>query len=129
MSEQAGSTPASAVREVGRVEDFEVGAFQMIELSGRQVGVVRTADGSFHAILDYCPHRGAQVCRGTVGGTMLPSQPGSLEYGMKGQIIRCPWHGFEFDLASGRRLFAHSRMRLKTFPVTVRDGVVTVHER
>jgi nitrite reductase/ring-hydroxylating ferredoxin subunit len=39
--------------------------------------------------------------------------------------IVCPWHGFEFDVRTGRHA-GHAAMRLASYPVKVRDGGVYV---
>jgi 3-phenylpropionate/trans-cinnamate dioxygenase ferredoxin subunit len=43
-------------------------------------------------------------------------------------VIRCPWHGWEFDLESGRSLLEPDRYGLRTYRVTVEDGDVVLHE-
>ena len=73
-------------------------------------------------------------------GTALPSRPGEYRWAREGEILRCPWHGWEFDLTTGRSIFNPHRTRVKryevtvgpdpsvqTFPLTVRDGVVLLH--
>ena len=58
---------------------------------------------------------------------MLPSQPLDYQYGLEGRVLRCPWHGWEFDLETGEKLFDPGcRARVKTYPVAVEDGVVVV---
>jgi nitrite reductase/ring-hydroxylating ferredoxin subunit len=37
----------------------------------------------------------------------------------------CPWHGWEYDLATGR-CHADRRFGLRPYPVDVRDGLVYV---
>ena len=111
---------------VGTVEDFPAGEFQVMDVDGKEIGLVRQADGTFHAVLNYCPHRGAPICRGFVSGTMLPSNPGELVYGREDQILRCPWHGFEFELETGKSAYTGSRIKLRKFPVEVRDDAVFV---
>jgi nitrite reductase (NADH) small subunit len=119
---------SSAVTEVdaGPVEAFAEGRPVFVAIRGREVGVIRTASGTFHAVLNVCPHQGGPVCRGHVGGTMLPGAPGTLSYGLEDRVIACPWHGWEFDLQTGEALFGVSTKRLLTFPVVVRDGRVRV---
>jgi nitrite reductase/ring-hydroxylating ferredoxin subunit len=39
--------------------------------------------------------------------------------------IVCPWHGFEFDMRTGRHV-GYSPMRLRGYPVKVRDGAIYV---
>jgi nitrite reductase (NADH) small subunit len=111
---------------LGRVEEFPVGAFRILAVSGREIGVLRAADGRWHAFRNWCPHRGAPICRGKLTGTTLPSAPGALAWGLEASVLRCPWHGYEFDVASGRRPFVESRMQLRKYPVVVEGGVVHV---
>jgi nitrite reductase (NADH) small subunit len=55
---------------------------------------------------------------------MLPSPRGVLAYGLEEGVLRCPWHGWEFDLQTGRALFGTAGKRLVTYGATVRDGTV-----
>ena len=51
--------------------------------------------------------------------------PGEWRWGREGEILACPWHGWEFDLLTGQAL-ADPRDRLRLYPVTVEDGTVFV---
>jgi nitrite reductase (NADH) small subunit len=110
---------------VGSVTDFEPGRFHVVEVAGRQVGVVHTSAG-FFAVRNSCPHAQAPICSGKVGGTWLPSDPDEREYGLDGRVVKCPWHGWEFDLTDGRALFGTSSKRLVTYAIDVDEGEVTV---
>lgn len=112
--------------DVGNVEEFPVGKFRLVTVGRREIGILRIASGIVYAVNNYCPHRGAPICRGQVGGTMLPSGPGQIRYGMDSRILRCPWHAFEFDLESGNSVLEDSRLRLRTYPVDTSDGRVRV---
>lgn len=111
---------------VGALSSFEVGTMRIVQIGRRQVGILRSEGDVVHAVLNICPHRGAPVCKGTVGGTMLPSAPGELIYANDGQVLKCPWHGYEFDIETGASLFGIMRGRLRKFPTEVRDGEVYV---
>jgi nitrite reductase (NADH) small subunit len=101
----------------------------LTEVGGRSLGIVRSGD-ELYAVLNVCPHELAPVCEGAVVGTMLPSEQGTAHYGLAGRILRCPWHGYEFDLADGgRALYTSFRGRVRMFPVTVVDGDVFVEMR
>lgn len=113
---------------LGLLTDLPVGRFVVKALGRREIGVVRLADDRVYAVQNHCPHRGAPVCAGVVGATLLPARPDELRLGMEGEVVRCPWHGYEFGLSTGECLFTGSRLRLRTFPVEVRnDGEVLVH--
>jgi len=116
-------------RDVGAVEEFPVGEFRIVELGRREIGVVRLADGSFRAVRNRCPHAGAPLCRGTVGGTMVPSRPGELHYDAERMVVRCPWHAWEFDLATGEVVVETRRERVKVYDVEAVDGRVLLDAR
>ena len=44
------------------------------------------------------------MCVGKISGTTLPSPVYEYDYGREGCILRCPWHGWEFDLKTGEHL-------------------------
>lgn len=73
---------------------------------------------------DLCPHEAAPVCRGTVTGTRLTSAVSEYRYGRDQEILRCPWHGWEFDLVTGEHLAEGSGARLRSHPIEVREGAV-----
>jgi nitrite reductase (NADH) small subunit len=106
-------------------DELTLGTRRIVEIEGRSIGVFNVG-GTLYAILNRCPHRGAPLCRGTVGGTMLPSDPHMYIYGLEDRLLRCPWHGWEIDLATGRPLFDPDRAKVRTFPVTVQNGQVVV---
>lgn len=111
---------------VADVEEIPAGEALIVEAGGRSVGVFKVS-GRFYAVKNICPHKQAPLCRGTVGGTMLPSsKPGELEFGLEGRVLKCPWHGWEFDLETGECLFGVSDRRVATYPVEVVDGQVYV---
>jgi len=75
-----------------------------IVMAGRlEVGIFNVA-GDIKAYRNACPHAGAPVCVGRISGTSLPSNVYEYIYGSEGCILRCPWHGWEFDLRTGRHL-------------------------
>ena len=111
---------------IGTVGEVRSDGCRVVELDGRQVGVI-SVDDEFFAIYDHCPHMGASMCAGTVCGTFVAAGVHELVYGRHDRVIRCPWHGWEFDLETGRSLLEPKRLGLKTYPVSVEDGMVVVH--
>jgi nitrite reductase/ring-hydroxylating ferredoxin subunit len=53
-------------------------------------------------------------------GTTLSSKPGEYIWQRKGKIVRCPWHGWEFDIAMGLSVFNPHRLRVKSYKVMVK---------
>jgi len=111
---------------VGKTEEFPVGKFRIVEVDGREIGITQMANGEFRAVRNHCPHKGAPVCKGIVGGTWLPCGVGEMVYGREGEVLVCPWHGYEFDLNTGLELYQKDPNKLLMYPATVRDGSVVV---
>jgi nitrite reductase (NADH) small subunit len=120
--------PATGSRHVvGAVDDFPAGSRRVVKIGKRAIGIINSGD-DFYAVLDVCPHELVAICEhGAVSGTSLPSSAaGEIEYGLEGRVLRCPWHGYEFDLRSGDALFTSFRGRLRTFAIWVEDGRLVV---
>jgi nitrite reductase/ring-hydroxylating ferredoxin subunit len=94
------------------------------EYNGLSIGVFNVG-GDFYALHNRCPHRGGALCLGPVTGTALSEGGFDFVYGREGELIRCAWHGWEFEIATGRPL-VDGRIRAKTFPVEVSDDAVYV---
>jgi nitrite reductase/ring-hydroxylating ferredoxin subunit len=106
---------------VALAADFPVGTRKIVRLGRREIGVFHTSAGLF-ALRNSCPHQGAPLCLGTVTGTTLPSRPGEYIWGLDGQVLRCPWHGWEFNLQSGVGLYdPYHHERVATYEVK-REG-------
>jgi nitrite reductase (NADH) small subunit len=109
------------MHDVGAPSDFPEGECRILVVEGLEIGIYNI-EGRFYAIRNLCPHRGAPVCKGELRGTMLPSEPGEYVPAMAGQVLHCPWHQWEFDLATGRTLFGTDKRRLITYAVTTQGG-------
>jgi nitrite reductase/ring-hydroxylating ferredoxin subunit len=96
----------------------EEGVVQMVEVGGHRIGLYRV-DGAFHALADRCPHRGAPLCAGRVA-TPIEAGPAGLTLGPAHSIVRCPWHKWEFEIATGRSL-VDDKLRVRRYAVRV-DG-------
>ena len=94
------------------------------DFDGLSIGVFNV-DGRLYALHNRCPHRGGALCLGPVTGTAIADAGFRFVYGREGELVRCAWHGWEFEIASGRSL-VDPRIRAKTFPVELEDGGVYV---
>jgi nitrite reductase/ring-hydroxylating ferredoxin subunit len=128
----AAAAEAAAPRVTGRASirvapqaEFQEGVCRIVNEGPLSIGVYLVG-GKFHAIRNYCPHQGAPLCRGSVHATHAPSEVGEFTPTLHGRIVRCPWHGWEFDIASGKGLY-DARDRVKTYATRVdADGIVWV---
>lgn len=106
---------------VGRVDDIPPGAMKFLPVGKFGVGVYNV-DGEFRAVTNYCPHRGGPLCLGARGPLIDAKEPHAFEVTGKDQILKCPWHGWEFDLNTTRSLAESKRFRTHT--VRVVDDMV-----
>jgi len=95
----------------------------MLEIGGHRVGLYRVA-GTLHALADRCPHRGAPLCAGKIA-TPIETDGGTLKLGLRHSIVRCPWHKWEFEIASGRSL-VDPRLRVRRYAVQIEGEHVVV---
>ncbi len=79
-------TTARHWRDLASVEDLPTdGGGLTIEVQGRRYAVFLHED-RIHVLDDACPHVGASLGEGVIS---------------RGEIT-CPWHGWHFDLCTGR---------------------------
>ncbi|TDF90606.1 Rieske (2Fe-2S) protein [Paenibacillus piri] len=100
------------------VQELRPGDRKLVVLEGRSIGVFNVK-GQFYALKNSCPHQGAELCVGEIQGIMLPSEPGEYRYGRDGEIVRCPWHGWEFDITNGKSVFDPFKCLVKTYDVEI----------
>lgn len=100
------------------------GARKLVSIEGRSIGVFNV-NGEYFALRNACIHNQGPVCLGRVGGTYLPSEPDEYRPGLEGQVLRCPWHGREYNITTGADLI-NSSLKLRTYAVTIEDGNVVV---
>ncbi len=96
------------------------GEIRMVEIRHHHIGVMRVGD-EFHALANRCPHRGAPLCSaGEVVTDIRVTGDGALELGEEGALIRCPWHKWDFEIATGA-CPVDGQMRVRRYGVR-RDG-------
>lgn len=99
---------------VARVADIPVGGRVLAEVEGRSIGIFNLG-GEFFALRNVCPHQAAPVCRGNTCGLVKSTAPGHFEYSREGEILRCPWHHWEFDIRTGRSVFDPETTRIRVY--------------
>lgn len=100
------------------------GARKIVPVGKFGVGVYNL-DGELFALTNYCPHEGAPLCLGRIQGTNVADaeDPHRTVRVLEGRVLRCPWHGWEFDITTGRAL-ADSRKGIRCYGVRVESGKV-----
>jgi len=106
---------------VATVQEIPPGGRKIVEVAGRSIGVFNL-DGVFFALRNRCPHQGGPLCAGALGGLISSPGPGEYHYSRAGEIVRCPWHGWEFDVRTGRSWCDPKKMRLMNYAVSLEPG-------
>jgi nitrite reductase/ring-hydroxylating ferredoxin subunit len=90
---------------LGKLADFPEGRGRAFQAGARTVAVFRSK-GKIYAVANRCVHKGASICDGGLAED--------------GKVVRCPWHNWSFDLATGQNCVDRNE-RLRTYEVKM-DG-------
>ena len=104
------------------VSELPPGTRRIVEVAGRSIGVFNVG-GDLLAIRNRCPHQGGPLCQGSTVGAVSSDGPGDYRHERPGEIIRCPWHAWEFDLRTGASWFDPVRQRVRAYEVGVVDAL------
>lgn len=94
---------------VARASDIPVGKGRFVDHGALAVAVFNAGGGRFYAVSALCPHEDGPLAEGWV----------------EGDAVVCPWHGFDFDLASGACRGADD-LSIGVYPTRITQGVVEV---
>ena len=114
---------------VGKESEFGDKDRKIIAQDELEIGVFRV-DGEFYAYENRCTHQGGPVCQGKIlnkveeilGDDMTSK---GLKFSDEHVHIVCPWHGYEYNLQTGRHP-GNKNVRLKPYKVKVDRGDVYV---
>jgi nitrite reductase/ring-hydroxylating ferredoxin subunit len=100
------------------------------EMVSGQVGpipvvVVRASDGTLHAMVAKCLHQGGPLDKGRLYEHVTAQDIGEYIPEKNCEVLKCPWHGYEYDIRTGCVLTDPSR-RLQQFNVREEGDEVVV---
>jgi nitrite reductase (NADH) small subunit len=78
-------------------------------VAGERIVALFNVGGTFYALDGICPHQGGPLGKGALSGC----------------IVTCPWHGFQFDVTTGKHQTSSS-LTQPSFAVKIEDGGVWV---
>ena len=110
-----------AKHRVAKVGEIPPGGRKVVEISGRSIGVFNIG-GEFFALRNRCPHAGGPLCEGVLSGFVRSEMPGEYDYVRKGEILRCPWHQWEFDVKTGQSWFDPVKTRVRRYETSIEPG-------
>jgi nitrite reductase (NADH) small subunit len=89
-------------------EEIPAGMIRELQLDGKVIALANVG-GSFYAIDNVCLHRGGPLAEGELSGTS----------------VTCPWHGWQYDVTTGKALM-NPAVGVETYKVEVRGDDVYV---
>ncbi|MGA9864931.1 MAG: Rieske (2Fe-2S) protein, partial [Acetobacteraceae bacterium] len=99
---------------VAKVSEVPPGGRKLVTVRGRPIAIFNLA-GTFFGLLNRCPHQGGPLCDGLLTGLIEADEPGEYRYSRPGEIIRCPWHGWEFDIRTGQSWCDPSKVQVRNY--------------
>jgi nitrite reductase/ring-hydroxylating ferredoxin subunit len=94
---------------VARASEIPVGQGAYVERNGLGLAVFNAGGGRFYALGPTCPHEDGPLSEGW----------------LEASAVVCPWHGFDFDVATGR-CGVDPDLSVPVYAVRVQDDVVEV---
>jgi nitrite reductase/ring-hydroxylating ferredoxin subunit len=119
--EYVGSACIMSKHVVAAVSEVPPGQRKLVTIRGRQIAIFNL-DGEFFGLFNRCPHQGGPMCEGILTGLIESDEPGNYRYSRKGEILRCPWHGWEFDVRTGQSFCDPAKIGIRRYPVEVAQG-------
>jgi nitrite reductase/ring-hydroxylating ferredoxin subunit len=110
---------------VARAGDVAPGQCKIVNVAGREIGVFNV-DGRYFALANRCPHEGGPLCQGRIVALVRSDGPGHYALTRDREFLRCPWHGWEFDIRTGQSWCDPKSTRARQFQVTVQPGEALV---
>ena len=113
---------------VSKSDELADGDRKIVPNGNYEIGVYRV-NGELFAYQNVCPHQGGPACEGLLMAKVEEVIAEDKTYqGMTfnhdEMHIVCPWHGWEFDLATGD-MVADRKFRLKKYDVVEKeDGIL-----
>lgn len=106
---------------VATTDEIKPGERKVVTIAEREI-VIFNLNGDYVGLLNRCPHQGGKICDGVVTGLITSDEPGKINYDRPGEIIRCPWHGWFFDLRTGKSWGEPDQVKTRKYDVEVADG-------
>lgn len=106
---------------VAAAKDVPAGGRKVVTVRGREI-LLLNHEGEFFALLNRCPHEGGRLACGKLVGLVQSSEPGKYEYSRPGELLKCPWHGWEFDIRTGQSWCDPTTVKARSYPAFATAG-------
>jgi 3-phenylpropionate/trans-cinnamate dioxygenase ferredoxin subunit len=106
---------------VAATDEIASGGSKLVTVRGRAIALFHR-EGEYFAISNVCPHAGGSLCHGALVSLVQAPRPGQYELSRQGEMLQCPWHGWEFDIRTGQSWCDPKNIRARAYQVTVEPG-------
>ena len=106
---------------VAKVPDVQPGTSKLVIAGGRRIALFNVG-GTFYALADKCPHESGPLCKGRIIGLSASDMPGQYRLERPGEFVKCPWHGWEFEIRTGQSYCDPQNTRVRSFDAKVEPG-------
>ena len=114
---------------VAAASELNEGERKIVPFGDTEIGVYRMK-GKLYAYQNLCAHQGGPACEGllmpkveeVIGADKTYQQ---MRFNYEEWHIVCPWHAWEYDLATGE-FVVNRAIRLKKYEVVEKDGRIYV---
>ena len=110
---------------VCNVDELPPWQMRTVMAKGVPMVVAHAPEGTYRAVRGICAHQGGMLGAGVLSHLVSADEPGTYELSRRGEILRCPWHSYEYDIATGQCL-TDPKLRVRTYPVRIEAGKVVV---
>lgn len=110
---------------VCRQDEVAPGAMRVFMKGKVPIVVLCNEQSEYYAVRGICPHQGGMLGAGQLTSLTVSDEPGVYELTKHGEVLRCPWHSFDYDVTTGRCV-SDPRLRLKIYPVHLENGYIVV---
>lgn len=117
--------PAGRRHVVARAAEIEPGGRKVVTVRGREI-VIFNVHGAFYGLINRCPHQGAPLSAGAIVSRLVAPEPGDYRLTRHGEMLRCPWHCWEFDIRTGQSLCDPNSVQARAYNVAVQPGKTLV---
>ena len=110
---------------VARTEELPPGQRRIVTVRGREIGVFNVG-GEYFALLNYCPHRSGPLCLGRQRPLVTSAGVPQVGHERENEILKCPWHQWEFDIRTGKALF-DPKLAVRTYEAKQEEDQVVIY--
>jgi 3-phenylpropionate/trans-cinnamate dioxygenase ferredoxin component len=94
--------------KVAKLSEVVEGSAKAVEVAGKTIALFNV-EGKIYALDNTCLHHGGPLGEGFV----------------EGDVVTCPWHGWQYKIVSGE-FVGNPSFKVAAYPVQVEDGEIRV---